>query len=168
MDTFTFFSVASTILFQIVFVIMLVSAALKAPWVSFIRKNAQLLTFLLFISSIGGSLIFEHTYLYEPCMLCWYQRVFMISSAVILSRGIWLKKNLLGEALTLSTFGLLFALFHNYIDIFPSGGVEVCTGNVSCLTRYIYAFGYITIPMMSLSVFALGMLIMKIGRNPQA
>ncbi len=69
------------------------------------------------------------------------------------------------QILILSVAGFVVALFHTIIDIFPTG-LDVCgaTGP-SCLMRYVYEFGYITIPVMSLTILAAGILLALVARR---
>ena len=50
--------------------------------------------------------------------------------------------------------GILIALYHNWIDLGGTalGSCGVGVGAVSCTQRFIHEFGYITIPLMSLTV----------------
>jgi hypothetical protein len=60
----------------------------------------------------------------------------------------------------LSSAGFLLALYHNFITVFPNVSDAVCeTSGVSCQTRYVYQFGFVSIPMMSAIVLLSGILI---------
>lgn len=157
---------------QLAALVLVIAAIVNAPWLSWVRRNAQPLLFLVFLASTVGSLLYEFAFHFPPCELCWYQRIFIYSSTILLGRALILKKNVLGEVLTLSLFGLAFAIYHNIMDIFGLSSLSFCgtgaEGGSLCLIRYVYEFGYITIPMMSLTVLILGVVIALLGRNPQA
>ena len=123
-----------------------------------------------FIGSAIGSFIYEYGYGYAPCLLCWYQRLAIFGIAIIVS-AVDIRADRTAQKLVMvfSAIGLTVASFHNYIDIFPSSGTDVCGVNgVSCLIRYVYEFGYITIPMMSLTVLLFGLCITVIARKKNA
>ena len=101
-----------------------------------------------------GSLFFSEIMHFTPCVLCWYQRIFMYPLVFILSIGILRKdKNLPYYVLPLSITGLLIALYHNllYYGIIPE--VVRCAIGVSCKTRFFAWFGFITIPLLSFIAF---------------
>ena len=107
------------------------------------------------------SLYFSEILHFPPCILCWYQRIVMYPLVVILAIGIYLKdKKLPYYVLPLSTIGLIIAIYHNllYYNILPESATP-CLIGVSCTTKYIELFGFITIPFLSLIAF----LIITIG-----
>jgi disulfide bond formation protein DsbB len=119
-----------------------------APWTTFALR-------IILTGAVIGSLFFSEVKGFEPCLLCWWQRIFIFGAAILAWTGDIRKSKLLRtQVIIFSIIGLGFAILHNYIDLFPSSGLDVCGTGVSCLKRYIDAFGYITIPMMSLTVLA--------------
>jgi disulfide bond formation protein DsbB len=128
----------------------------KSPILKKIYEKSNIILPIIFISSALGSLIYEFGYGYEPCLLCWYQRIAIFGIAILSLTCDIRKSKLLQKQIFIFSFtGLLVAIFHNYIDIFPTG-VDICGTGPSCLKRYIYEFGYITIPMMSFTVLLAG------------
>jgi len=102
--------------------------------------------------------------------LCWYQRICIFPTAILLFTDDIRKSQLLQrQILILTGTGLLIALFHNYISLFPASGIDVCgTSGVSCLNIYVSEFGFVTIPFMSAVVLLSGVLITVIAmRYPQ-
>lgn len=101
------------------------------------------------------SLIFSEFLKLPPCSLCWYQRIFMYSLVFVVPTGILLKdKKVAYYTIVLSSVGFLVALYHNliYYNII-SEGMKVCTADLSCKSRQLAVFGFVTIPMMSLIAF---------------
>ncbi len=118
-----------------------------------------------------GSLYFSEIRHFTPCVLCWYQRICMYPLVAILSVGILRKnKDLPLYVLPLTIIGLGISTFHNllYYNILPEAAAP-CTAGVSCTTRFFAWFGFVTIPLMALTAFALitiGMVIFwKYGRK---
>lgn len=121
----------------------------------FIKKNLRQLALVVATFATIGSLIFSEVLKFPPCVLCWYQRIFMYPLVIILAVGIWKKdKNLPFFALPLSIIGGIIAIYHNllYYKIIPESVVP-CTLGISCTTRFIEWFGFITIPFLSLLAF---------------
>lgn len=134
-----------------------------------VAARAHILVSLLFLGSVLGSMYFSDIKGFEPCLLCWWQRIFIFGIALLSLMGDIRKSALLRkQVLWFSGIGGTIALFHNILDIFPTG-LDVCGSGASCLARYIYEFGYITIPMMSFTVLFAGFLITLLARRfPQA
>src|SRR3990167_11058634 len=100
----------------------------------FIKKNLLQLALLQATLATTGSLIFSEVLKYPPCVLCWYQRIFMYPLVVILAVGIWKKdKNLPYFVLPLSIIGGIIAIYHNllYYGLIPESNAP-CVLGVSC------------------------------------
>lgn len=105
----------------------------------------------------AGSLFFSEVMELPPCVLCWYQRIAMYPLVVIVGVGI-----AFGEvrwklyALPLAVIGFGIAIYHNllYYHIIPES-LTPCTQGISCTSRQIEWFGFVTIPFLSLAAFLL-------------
>ena len=103
-----------------------------------------------------GSLFFSEVLRFMPCVLCWYQRILMYPLVVILAVGILSgDRRLRLYVLPLSVLGLAIATYHNllYFGLIPEGMTQ-CVLGVSCTTRYLAILGFVDIPLMSLTAFA--------------
>ncbi len=103
-----------------------------------------------------GSLYFSQVLSLPPCILCWYQRIFMYPLTIILAVGILRRdKKVYQYALPLSILGLIVSFYHNllYYGVIPES-VRPCTLGISCTTKQIEWFGFITIPLLSLLAFS--------------
>ncbi len=106
----------------------------------------------LVISSIAIilSLVYSAIIGYAPCVLCWWQRAFIYPQVALYAIAIASKDTYVYRyTLGLSIVGLLFSLYHNYLD-FGGGELISCGTGVSCTMRYVNEFGFVTIPLMSL------------------
>ncbi|MFA6908883.1 MAG: disulfide bond formation protein B [Patescibacteria group bacterium] len=105
-----------------------------------------------------GSLFLSEIAHFTPCRLCWFQRILMYPQIVVLGVALWKKERRISvmNAAILSIIGLGFAKYHYYLQMF-SDSVKPCStfDPVSCTEKVIVHFGYITIPMMALTAFAL-------------
>ena len=114
----------------------------------------MLLFFCWLIAMIAtlGSLFFSNIMGYEPCVLCWYQRIFMYPLAVIFLLALFpLDKNVVRYALPISLIGLGFAVYHYllYMGFIPED-LQPCGEGASCAEVNLEMFGFITIPMLSI------------------
>jgi len=120
--------------------------------------NWTLLFICWCVASIStlGSLFFSHVMGFAPCVLCWYQRIFLFPLVIILAVGLFpFDKNVVKYALVLAITGGLTAVYHNllYAGIIPES-IQPCSRGVSCTEKYIELFGFLTIPLLSLLSFA--------------
>jgi disulfide bond formation protein DsbB len=102
-----------------------------------------------------GSLYFSEVMHLPPCVLCWYQRIFMYPIVLIAAVGIIRRdKALATYVLPLSITGWLISLYHNllYYKILPES-ITPCQLGVSCTTRQIEWLGFITIPLLTFGAF---------------
>ena len=103
------------------------------------------------IVSLAGSLYFSNVMMLPPCVLCWFQRICIFPMSFILAVGFLKKdKNVLWYALPLVCIGWVISLYHNllYYKIIQEA-ISMCTSGVSCTSKQIEYFGFITIPLMA-------------------
>ena len=114
------------------------------------------LCWLLVSISTTGSLFFSYVLEFEPCVLCWYQRICLFPLVLILGAGLFpFDKRVVKYALPLAIAGGLTALYHTllYGGIIPEN-IQPCSKGVSCTEKYIELFGFVSIPMLSFFAFA--------------
>lgn len=129
--------------------------------------GALKINFLIVLSGLLGSLYFSEVLGFPPCVLCWYQRIFLYPLAFIFAVAIWTGD--LGYkkyALPLAIFGLAIAVYHNllYFGVLDEG-LSPCTKDLSCITKQIEWFGFLTIPLLSLLSFSLTILLVGLDNN---
>ena len=110
---------------------------------------------ILAVVSTLGSLFFSEVMALKPCVLCWYQRIFMYPLVVILLVGMYpLDIKVVRYALPLAVIGWLFAVYHYmlYSGFIPEG-LQPCDKELSCTEINLELFGFITIPMLSILSF---------------
>ncbi|KRT66368.1 MAG: disulfide bond formation protein DsbB [Candidatus Dadabacteria bacterium CSP1-2] len=118
--------------------------------------NIVFLCWLIASISTMGSFFFSAIMQFAPCVLCWYQRIFMFPLVIILLVGLFpFDKSVVKYALPLASAGSFFAFYHNllYYGIIPES-VQPCSQGVSCTEVYIDLFGFLTIQMLSLISFS--------------
>lgn len=147
----------ATIGLQIATVILIIIAVIPNKFgkiKSFISKNIIVLLFLFVLSAVIGSLYYSEIAGLVPCRLCWYQRILMYPQIVLLAIAYWKNdRSVIDYILGLSIIGLIIGIYHYYIQF---GGLELvapCVIGGNCTDKPFVSFGYITIPMMSITVF---------------
>lgn len=136
----------------------------------FFGRNAILLGFFVALGSMLGSLYYSDIVGFVPCALCWWQRVFMYPQVLLFGMAFRTKdERVIDYGLWLSIIGGIIALYSTFLQF--GGSLLPCPATgVSCSLRYFLEFGYVTIPTMSLTGFALVVILMlaRKGLNPAA
>lgn len=108
------------------------------------------------LAALLGSLYFSEISGFEPCRLCWFQRILMYPLTVLILVGIFNYDELLPKyILPLSITGMGVSTYHIMVENHVFGGTAVCSVGVSCAIKYINLFGFITIPVMALTAFTM-------------
>lgn len=162
-----------TIIAQATVVILFVSLLFKHRITkqisAFFAKYALLFGFIVALVATLGSLYYSEVAGYTPCKLCWYQRILMYPQVILLGLGYARKdKNIVFYSIVMSTLGAGIALYHYLIQIGTIDEILPCTTvgySVSCAEKFVMTYGYITIPMMSLSAFLLILVLMLVLRK---
>lgn len=118
-------------------------------------ENALLVMWVFAFSATLGSLYFSEIRGYEPCELCWYQRILMYPLVLIIGVAIVQKNAKIAlTTLVFSSIGALTSLYHYGIQKldFLRDSAPSC-GRVSCTGEYVNYFGFVTIPFMALTAF---------------
>jgi disulfide bond formation protein DsbB len=123
------------------------------PILSFFANNYLSFGLLISASALIGSLFLSEILHFPPCDLCWYQRSMMYPQAILFGVALWKNDRSVDKyILPLSIIGLAIAVYHYIGQINPS--ILPCTNAaVSCATKQIEFFGFITIPFMSGAAF---------------
>ncbi len=135
--------------------------------VDFFGKNSLLFAGIIAITATLSSLFYSNIAGFAPCILCWWQRVFLYPQAIILAMATFIKdKHIRTFCLTFSIIGAAISIYHIYLQ-FGGNPLVPCAAagaTVTCTFRYFLEFGYITIPTMSLTTFALLIIFMLLKR----
>jgi len=119
--------------------------------------------------SMLGALFFGEVMQLPPCVLCWYQRIFMFPLVLILPIGLFpLDRKVVRYALPLAVLGWLFAAFHLLLvaGVIPES-IKPCTQGVPCSQTVIEWFGFVTIPLLSAVAFSavIALLVLTYSRS---
>jgi disulfide bond formation protein DsbB len=120
------------------------------------RHNFLLrLAFLIALAGLLGSLYFSEVMHFPPCLLCWYQRICMYPLVAIFGVGLWKEdRSVWAYAFPLTVAGLVISGYHNLLYYgFVSEGLVPCQKDLSCTTRQLELFGFLTIPLMAFGGF---------------
>ncbi|WP_318505409.1 disulfide oxidoreductase [Bacillus sp. T3] len=140
-------------------------------------KQRETLLFTAWAASVIamlGSLYFSEVQKFEPCELCWYQRILMYPMVIILGIAVVKKDERISfYTMILSAIGALISLYHYSIQKIPfMADNAVSCGRIPCTGQYINWFGFVTIPFLALvafvTIFVCSLLIWKQVRGQQS
>lgn len=155
--------VSLVVIAQILAVLYIVGLILRrknptSPFVKTLGDNGFKIAFLAALISTCGSLFYSDVLGYEPCKLCWFQRIFMYPQVLLLGMALWRKEwNIYLYSIVMSVIGGLIAINH-YILQTTGTSVLPCSAvgySVSCSKLFVMHLGYITIPLMASTAFVL-------------
>jgi disulfide bond formation protein DsbB len=116
------------------------------------------LAFLVSAIATGGSLFFSETAGFVPCELCWYQRICMYPLAIVtLLAAAFDDRRVARYLLPLPVVGAGVSVYHLLIENGLVKQSQICLLSApgGCATKWIDEFGYVTIPTLALTGFAL-------------
>jgi disulfide bond formation protein DsbB len=119
--------------------------------------QALQLAFVVALVSTVGSLWLSEGAHFVPCRLCWYQRIAMYPLTVILGvAALRRDRDVRVYVLPVVAIGATISIWHMLIERFPSlEKATACDPANPCSLIWVERFGYLTIPTMALSAFAL-------------
>jgi disulfide bond formation protein DsbB len=116
------------------------------------------LAFLVAAIATGGSLFFSEIADFIPCELCWYQRICMYPIALLtLLMALANDHRAARYLLPLPLAGAGVSIYHLLVENGVVEQSQACLVSApgGCATKWINEFGYVTIPTLALTGFAL-------------
>lgn len=124
---------------------------------------------LIAAAALLGSLFLDRVLGYEPCVMCWYQRIFMYPLVPVLLAGLFpLDRAVIRYALPLASLGWATAFYHLLLQAgIISERLQPCDESGSCADIDLVLFGFLTIPLLSLLAFTaiVALLVIFLRRN---
>lgn len=154
---------------HILLVVLFLAVIFRRTWgawvVSYIGRYSLAIGLVVALSAVFGSLFYSEIVGFPPCVLCWWQRVFIYPQAVIFAVALWKKdRGVFAYSSLLASFAGVIALYHSYV-YWGGKSLLPCTAlGGACDKIYVMEFGYITIPTMSLTIVLFLLLLAWINR----
>lgn len=162
------FVIAAQVLAAIIILSFFFPKEYKNKIQHFIRDNTLKMAFSISLAATLGSLFYSEVAGYEPCKLCWVQRIFMYPQVFLLGFALWKKdKAIFNYSLILSVIGGAIALYHYLLQlgIAPSVPCSAVGYSISCSKLFVLSYGYLTIPLMSFTAFVLISLVIFLAKR---
>jgi len=134
-----------------------------------IRGHEQQLALLVALTATLGSLYLSEIAHLVPCTYCWYQRIAMYPLVVILGVAVWRADEDAGQyVVPVAAIGGLLGIYHYSVQHISSLQGTACSTGVPCSTAYFEQFGFMSIPYMAVSGFALIVMLIVARRRSGA
>lgn len=149
---------------------LILSVVFRKSWgrktAAFLNRRALLLGFLMSIAAVAGSLFYSEVIGFEACVLCWWQRVFLYPQAVLFGVAIWRKgdRSVFAYSTPMVVLAGILALYQSWVYWGGASLLPCTAAEGSCSKIYVKEFGYITIPVMSLTVVLYFLLLAWVNR----
>ena len=135
---------------------------------AFVNKHANLLGFLISLAAMVSSLVYSDYIGYPPCLLCWYARTLFYPQVFMYALALKKRdRSVLDYSLVLTVLGMILTCYHFLTDMFQYSPLPCTVNGVSCLTRYVYVYGFITIPFMGFIGFTMLFFTVLVAKNAQ-
>lgn len=170
MYQFTTLLAWGTVIAQVAIVLLVVIRITNIYWLRqtkhWLQKYGSWVAAIVLVVATAGPLVYSEAFSLPPCDLCWYQRIFMFSGSIMLIMANFKRQvaTLRPYLLTLLTIGAGIGIFHYTLQRGIAHTEAFCSplaSGASCSTMYILEFGYITIPVMSVTAFILGIVLLS-------
>ena len=132
------------------------AAAVRSAVARSVDDQALGVAFVVAAVATVGSLYYSEVANFPPCRLCWYQRIAMYPLVPLLGLAAWRRDaGIRPYAAVLASIGALISSYHVLLERYPTLESGVCDPTNPCTLIWVRRFGYLTIPAMALSAFAL-------------
>jgi len=124
----------------------------------YFQKHGMTYGLLAGIVAVVGSLGFSLGYNYPPCDFCWYQRIFHYPNVILFAVAMkYHDARVWTYSIWLSVIGVIIGGYQVLIQFSPrlaeSSFCNVVPAANSCSDILIQPFGYLSIPVMSVTLF---------------
>ena len=137
----------------------------KQSVLAVVGPQALALAAVVALTCTLGSLYYSEVAHFLPCRLCWFQRTAMYPLVVVL--GVAAIRRDFGARITgaiLAGIGACISVWHLLVEQYPNLESSSCDPNTPCSFKWVDQWGYLTIPGMALSGFALILVLLAAAR----
>jgi disulfide bond formation protein DsbB len=131
-----------------------------------VQSRAVVAAWIVAVLATAGSLYFSEVARFEPCTLCWYQRIAMYPLVIILGVAMVRRQRRVPVGVAaLAGVGALISGYHVALEWIPSLDTGACSVAVPCTLVWFRAFGIFSLPTLALTAFLL-ILTLVLVRDP--
>jgi disulfide bond formation protein DsbB len=123
--------------------------------------------FVVAVLATAGSLYFSEVAGFEPCRLCWYQRIAMYPLVVVLAVAGWRRDpGVRRYVIPVAAIGACISAYHYTLEWLPWLDSGACSADVPCTLVWFRQLGFISLPYLALSAFVLLIALVWLGSAP--
>lgn len=123
---------------------------------AFFKKYTFVFGFIIALSATLLSLFYSNVVGFPPCELCWISRIFIYPQVILFGMELYKRdRAIVDQSIVLATLSSLVSIFHIYVENGGASSLACATGGpgvVSCAAVFVHEFGYITMPLMALTI----------------
>ena len=137
----------------------------------FLSEWGLWIAFSLSLAASAMTLVYSDVLGIAACIMCWWQRIALYPLVVILGIAAWKKERVASalSTITLSIIGGGIALYQHLLQVgITSAAPCDAISSTDCGARFLFELGYITFPLMAVSIFAALIVLMLFVRKPSA
>jgi disulfide bond formation protein DsbB len=168
-DTVTLFFALLAVALQVALSVVLAGAFVPSArrlMIATLGPSALVLAAVVGTGATFGSLYLSEIAKFTPCKLCWYQRIAMYPSAILLVVAAFRGDSAVRRhVVPLASIGAVISSYHILLERFPNLESGTCDPANPCSLIWFEKFGYITIPVMALTAFATIVALLAIHRS---
>lgn len=167
-DTFNQFVSSSVVIMQVVCLLLVVLMLFVPNRNNVLRKffkdYAFYFGFLIALGAIALSLFYSNIIGFPVCELCYLQRIFIYPQFILFGMELYKRdRTIIDFSLVFALLGIITSIYHIYIEHGGTSGLPCAAPSateISCATRYVFEFSYVTIPVMALTASLFILLLM--------
>jgi disulfide bond formation protein DsbB len=128
------------------------------------------LAFFVAALATGGSLFFSEIAHFAPCELCWFERICIYPLAIVmLLIALADDRRAARYLLPLPIVGAGLAVYHVLVERGVVSQTRGCAVSApgGCATKWVDELGYVTIPVLTLTAFALLLGLLVLAGEPE-
>lgn len=115
-----------------------------------VRQLSLWLAFVVASVTMAGSLYYSLSAGFEPCELCWYQRICLYPLSLVLLVAAIRKDFMIWRyTIGIAAIGMVIAAYHTQLQAYPKQQ-SFCSTTTPCTARYVWEFGFVSLPLMNL------------------
>lgn len=134
-------------------------------WLDAVADVALWASWLVATVTMLGSLYYSQVAHFDPCELCWATRICVYPlSLILLVAAVGKDRKVWRYVLPLTLVGIAISTYQTQLQAFPEQK-GFCSLTNPCSTRYVWEFGFISLPFMALSCFAFITTMMFLARR---
>ena len=134
----------------------------------FLRRHALYFAWVIALAGFCLSIFYGEVLQYEPCPLCWYQRMALFPLVLLLGMAVYRNDaKIVVYAIPFAILGCitaLFQIFESHVPFLQKAGI--CHHGELCSQTVFSLFGFLSFPLLSALGFVLIAALLALSRHP--